>query len=70
MAEKRTYCNPLDLAYRYQHMKEGRRRPTGRGLTPRWYTLRIHTICLYPCRRASGTAGICWTGSFTRIRSC
>lgn len=23
MAEKRTYCNPLDLAYRYQHMKEG-----------------------------------------------
>lgn len=23
MAEKLTYCNPLDLAYRYQHMKEG-----------------------------------------------
>lgn len=23
MSEKRTYCNPLDIAYRYQHMAEG-----------------------------------------------
>ena len=22
---KQTYCNPLDLGYRYQHMKEGSR---------------------------------------------
>ena len=22
---KQTYCNPLDLGYRYQHMKEGPR---------------------------------------------
>ena len=21
----KTYCNPLDLGYRYQHMKEGER---------------------------------------------
>mgnify|MGYP000343938544 CR=1 FL=1 len=52
---KQTYCNPIDLGYRYQHMKEGPRTAgSGRVQTPRWYPSRANITSLFPCRRASG----------------
>ena len=57
---KTTYCNPLDLGYRYQHMKEGPRvRVSGRVQTRRWFISRANIISLFPCRQASGIRRIC-----------
>lgn len=66
-----TYCNPLDLGYRYQHVKEGPRRAGFReGADPTLVFLRIPITCLFPCQRDSGILTICCTGSYTPIRIC
>lgn len=57
---KQTYCNPLDLGYRYQHMKEGPRTAvSGRAQTRRWCTSKADIICSFPCRQGSGIRRIC-----------
>ena len=57
---KQTYCNPLDLGYRYQHMKEGPRTAGFReGADPTLVYFKGRYICSFPCRQASGIRRIC-----------
>ena len=57
---RQTYCNPLDLGYRYQHMKEGPRVAGFReGADPTLVYFKANIISLFPCRQASGIRRIC-----------
>lgn len=57
---KQTYCNPLDLGYRYQHMKEGPRVAGFReGADPTLVYLRASIICSFPVWQGSGIRTIC-----------
>ena len=57
---KQTYCNPLDLGYRYQHMKEGPRVAGFReGADPTLVYFKGKYYLFVPCRQASGIRRIC-----------
>ena len=62
----KTYCNPLDLPYRYQHMNEqGRRYAFREGADRRWFCSREPITCLSRCRRAFSIRMICSAGAST-----
>ena len=67
----KNYCNPLDLGYRYQHMKEGERIAGFReGADPTLVYFKGRYYLLFRCRQGSGTRTICCTGISTPTPIC
>lgn len=68
---KQTYCNPLDLGYRYQHMKEGSRVEGFReGADPTLVFFKEKYYLFVSMSAGSGTPTTCCTGNSTPTRGC
>ena len=66
-----TYCNPLDLGYRYQHMKEGERIAGFReGADPTLVYFKGKYYLFVSMSPGSGTRTICCTGTSTPTPIC
>ena len=68
---KQTYCNPLDLGYRYQHMKEGPRTAGFReGADPTLVYFKGRYYLFVSMSQGSGTRRIFWTGTSMQTPTC
>lgn len=68
---KQTYCNPLDLGYRYQHMKEGPRTAGFReGADPTLVSFKGKYYLFVSMSQASGIRTTCCTGTSMQTRIC
>ena len=66
-----TYCNPLDLGYRYQHIKEGERAAGFReGADPTLVYFKGKYYLFVSMSQGSGTRTICCTGTSTPTPIC
>ncbi len=67
----KTYCNPLDLGYRYQHMKEGAHVAGFReGADPTLVYFKGKYYLFVSMSAGSGIRTICCTGTSTPTPIC